>query len=114
MSSSWPGRDREQRPDVDGQVRLEVTVRGRVQGVGFRYFVVRQARRLGLSGWVANESDGSVRAVIEGPTGAVDRIADALAVGPPGSVVDDISSVRMPATGGFEDFGVRPSGHRGD
>jgi acylphosphatase len=99
---------------VDGPVRIEVTVRGRVQGVGFRYFVVRQARRLGLSGWVANEADGSVRAVIEGPTAAVDRIAEVLAVGPPGAIVDDVSSVRMAATGGFDDFGVRPSGHRGD
>ena len=59
--------------------RLEATVRGRVQGVGFRYFVVRRALELGLVGWVANGADGSVRCVAEGPSAAL----DALEVDPP-------------------------------
>lgn len=95
-------------------MRLEAVVRGRVQGVGFRYHVVREARRLGLAGWVANERDGSLRAVAEGPSDALDRIEDLLRTGPPGSIVDGVSLVRMPATGRFEGFVVRPAAHSGD
>lgn len=95
-------------------IRLEATVRGRVQGVGFRYHVMREARRLGLGGWVANEADGSVRAVIEGPAAALDRIEEALRSGPPGALVDEVSAVRMPSTGGFDGFAIRSGGHRGD
>ncbi len=47
--------------------RVDATVVGRVQGVGFRWFVLDAARRHGLRGWVANEPDGSVRCVAEGP-----------------------------------------------
>lgn len=99
---------------MDDLVRLEAVVRGRVQGVGFRYHVVREARRLGLAGWVANEHDGSVRAVAEGPTDAVDRMEHLLRNGPPGSTVENVSLVRMPATGRFEGFVVRPAAHGGD
>jgi acylphosphatase len=99
---------------VDDLVRLEAVVRGRVQGVGFRYHVVREARRLGLAGWVANERDGSLRAVAEGPPDALDRLEDLLRTGPPGSIVDGVSLVRMPATGRFEGFVVRPAAHSGD
>jgi acylphosphatase len=95
-------------------VRLEATVRGRVQGVGFRWFVVREARRLGLSGWVSNEYDGSVRAVAEGPAQAIDRFAAALEHGPNGAIVDRVSAVRMPATGMFSTFEVRSASHSGD
>jgi acylphosphatase len=95
-------------------VRLEATVRGRVQGVGFRYWVVREARRLGIAGWVANESDGSVRAVAEGSGPQIDQIEEILRNGPPGALVDGISAVRMPGTGAFDGFTVRSSGHSGD
>jgi acylphosphatase len=95
-------------------VRLEATVRGRVQGVGFRYFVVRESRRLGLAGWVANELDGSVRVVAEGDEAAIGTLEERLHVGPPGAVVERLSGVRMPATGRFGDFGVRSAGHTGD
>lgn len=95
-------------------LRLEAVVRGRVQGVGFRYHVVREARRLGLAGWVANEHDGSVRAVAEGPPDSLDLIEQLLRNGPPGSVVEGVSLVRMPATGTFDGFVVRPAAHSGD
>ena len=94
--------------------RLEATVRGRVQGVGFRYFVLRLAGREGLTGWVANQSDGSVRCVVEGPPEALDRIEAALRDGPPGAVVQAVQAVRMPATGQFDRFAVRSAGHTGD
>ena len=99
---------------MDDLVRLEAVVRGRVQGVGFRYHVMREARRLGLAGWVANEHDGSVRAVAEGPTTALDRLEDLLRNGPPGSIVENVSIVRMPGTGRFEGFAVRAAAHGGD
>lgn len=49
--------------------QFEITVRGRVQGVGFRAAARNQARSLGLKGWVENLSDGSVRALINGESG---------------------------------------------
>jgi acylphosphatase len=94
--------------------RLEATVRGRVQGVGYRYFVLRIAGRRGLTGWVANQLDGSVRCVVEGPTDELDRIETELRDGPPGAVVDAVQAVRMPATGRFDGFEVRSAGHTGD
>ena len=94
--------------------RLEAVVRGRVQGVGFRYWVVRRASGLGLSGWVANEPDGSVRCVAEGDAGALDQFEELLRVGPAGAVVETLQAVRMPATHGFSGFEVRSGGHRGD
>ncbi len=99
---------------MDDVVRLEASVRGRVQGVGFRYHVVREARRLGLAGWVANEPDGSVRTVVEGPPSALDKIEAALRAGPPGALVEAVSAVRMPATGRLEGFAVRSGSHSGD
>jgi acylphosphatase len=99
---------------MDDHLRLEAVVRGRVQGVGFRYHVVREARRLGLVGWVANEHDGSVRAVAEGTSAALDRLEELLRTGPPGSIISGVSVVRMAATDRFEGFAVRPAGHSGD
>jgi acylphosphatase len=101
-------------PSAQPAARLEATVRGRVQGVGFRYWVVRRATDLGLVGWVANEVDGSVRCVAEGPASALDRLEGLLRTGPTGAIVDDIRVVRMPATGSLAGFGVRSAGHRGD
>ncbi len=95
-------------------VRLEACGRGPGQGVGVRYHLVREARRLGLAGWVANEPDGSVRTVVEGPSSALDAIEKALRTGPPGALVEAVSTVRMPATGRLEGFAVRSGSHSGD
>jgi acylphosphatase len=105
---------RPDRPATQPIARLEATVHGRVQGVGFRYYVLRTAARLGLTGWVSNEMDGSVRCVVEGPLEDLDRLAELLRRGPTGAVVDGVQIVRMPATGAFERFEVRSGGHRGD
>ena len=53
-------------PGGAGRARLDARVRGRVQGVGYRVFALREAGSLGLDGFVANEADGSVRVVAEG------------------------------------------------
>lgn len=95
-------------------VRLEATVHGRVQGVGFRWFVRREASRLGLSGWVANDPSGSVRVVAEGRTEAVEELSRLLADGPSGADVERVEAARMPASGTFQRFEIRPGGHLGD
>ena len=94
--------------------RLEATVRGRVQGVGFRSFVVRRAMELGLVGWVANTADGSVRCVAEGPSPALDVLEADLRAGPIGAIVDGVDAVRMAGTGRFDRFAVRSGAHSGD
>lgn len=95
-------------------VRLDARVTGRVHGVGFRYFVLREAQALELSGWVANESDGSVHCIAEGPRDRLDALVERLRDGPPAAIVDGISTAWMAATGTFGSFGVRSGGHRGD
>lgn len=94
--------------------RLEATIRGRVQGVGFRYFVVRRALELGLSGWVANGADGSVRCVAEGTPASLDALEAHLRDGPTGALVDAVDVVRMPGTGRFARFEIRSGAHSGD
>jgi acylphosphatase len=94
--------------------RLEAAVRGRVQGVGFRFFVSRQASELRLEGWVANRSDGAVHVVAEGDPDALDRLESALWRGPSGAVVDAVTSTRGAATGGFSRFEIRSGSHPGD
>jgi acylphosphatase len=59
-----------------------VTIRGRVQGVGYRYFVEHEARSRGLEGWVRNRRDGSVEAVFAGPPAAVTDMIGACRRGP--------------------------------
>jgi acylphosphatase len=94
--------------------RLEIVIRGRVQGVGFRMFAGRAAAVAGLVGWVANESDGSVRCVAEGRRADLEAFARALAVGPSGSRVDRVETSWSPATGGFARFALRSGWHGGD
>ena len=94
--------------------RLEAIVHGRVQGVGFRIFVVRRARRLGLVGWVANEPSGRVRSVAEGPREDLEALLGELRDGPPGAWVERVDASWAPATGAFSAFDVRAGWHGGD
>jgi acylphosphatase len=94
--------------------RLDAVARGRVQGVGFRMFVLRRARDHGLVGWVANEPDGSVRCVAEGPRDALGRLLADVRRGPPGSRVGEVRETWSEAGGAFTSFGVRPGSHPGD
>ncbi len=99
---------------TDAAVRLDAVVHGRVQGVGFRYFVIEAADRLGLGGWVANEPDGSLRCVAEGPRPQLETLLGLLREGPRGAWVDDVEVTWGPAAGGPVPFTVRSGGHRGD
>lgn len=94
--------------------RLEAVVRGRVQAVGFRAFVAREASVLHLGGWVANEPDGAVRCVAEGAEGDLLRLLARLREGPRSARVDDVSERWGPASGGFDGFDVRSGWHGGD
>lgn len=66
-------------------VHLEVA--GRVQGVGFRWFVRELGRRHGLSGWVRNLSSGNVEVVASGPAEGIAALRESVRVGPPGAHV---------------------------
>ena len=119
MPSSSPGRPAGPPPDrivthEEATARLDATVSGRVQGVGFRYFVLREAMDLGLDGWVANTADGSVRCVAEGPRDRLERLLVRLEEGPAAAIVDHVSAVWMPATGTLGGFAIRSGGHPGD
>lgn len=71
-------------------------VHGRVQGVGFRWWVQRQGRQLGLRGSVRNCYDGTVEVVFAGPTGEVRRMSALLREGPSGARVDRLEEVPPP------------------
>ncbi|WP_345751554.1 acylphosphatase [Microbacterium rhizophilus] len=83
---------------------VHVMVRGRVQGVGYRFQTRTQARRLGVTGWVRNRRDGSVEAVAEGEPDAVDALLAWMAEGPPGARVEAVDAAPAEPTGadGFE------------
>lgn len=91
------------------RLRLHALVSGRVQGVGFRYFVRRAAQALSLDGWVRNLRDGRVELVAEGPRGALEDLLGTVQRGPRGSDVSAVSRDLGEASGEFSGFGVRGS-----
>jgi len=94
--------------------QLEAVVRGRVQGVGFRYYVLDVASALGLVGWVANQRDGSVACAAEGSREDLERLLELLRRGPVGARVTDVQHSWSDATGKWQRFNVRSGEHRGD
>ena len=77
---------------MNDRVSLRLAIRGQVQGVGFRYAMHQEARRLGLSGWVRNRRDGSVEAVVQGPAVAVEAIQRWAMNGPPAARVTGVEA----------------------
>jgi acylphosphatase len=100
--------------DPTGHARLDATVHGHVQGVGFRMWVRRTASGLGLSGWVRNEPDGGVRTIAEGPRADVDELLKRLRSGPESAWVSGVQEHWEPATGSFDGFTIRSGSHPGD
>ena len=79
-------------------MRCRVLVRGRVQGVGFRWFVRERARSLGLAGCVCNRPDGAVEVEAEGDEAAINALLRDLRIGPPGAQVLGLETL-APAEG---------------
>lgn len=87
--------------------RLEAVVAGKVQGVGFREFVRREAVARGLTGWVRNSDDGQrVEFVAEGTEAALAELLEAVRVGPRFAKVEAVDEQLIDAHGGFARFSV--------
>jgi acylphosphatase len=84
---------------------VRVRVSGRVQGVAFRWEAQHAAQKLGVTGWVRNEPDGSVLAHVEGEPDAVNDMVSWLRAGPPASRVTDVA-VRDAAPTGATSFEI--------
>lgn len=74
--------------DRDAETVVRIIVRGRVQGVGYRAFVLSQARARGVAGWVRNRRNGDVEAVLAGPGAAVKALCEICREGPPHAAVE--------------------------
>lgn len=91
--------------------RVRTVITGRVQGVGFRYFVIRNAKQLGLVGWVRNRTDGAVEIVAEGDKQDLQRLVSKLKIGPSTAWIQYVSTRWQPAENNFVDFVIEPTAH---
>jgi acylphosphatase len=87
--------------------RVQIVVRGRVQGVFFRASAATQARKLGIQGFVRNRPDGAVEIVAEGDHQALQSLLQWAQVGPPSARVDEVEAKWDKAEGGFNGFTIR-------
>jgi len=86
---------------------IHLEVRGRVQGVGFRWYVVDTARELRLAGWVKNRTDGNVELAAAGESDALARFEAAVSAGPPGARVEEVRRLGgVPADSLQSPFGI--------
>ena len=85
---------------------VHLTVSGRVQGVGFRWFVLQEAEATGVTGWVRNLPDGRVEVWVEGSTDAVQAMEQAVGRGPRHARVTEVERRQETPTGRFREFGV--------
>jgi len=99
--------DGDQPIDLSDMVRYKVRVEGRVQGVNYRSFVQTAARTLGVSGWVRNDSDGSVEVVAEGTPETLDEFVDHVRKGSGLARVTDVQVDQREAEGAPDPFEVR-------
>jgi len=81
-------------------------VRGRVQGVGFRWFVEREARLLGITGWVRNNADGAVEVLAQGTREQLSGLRDRLQQGPRAARVDDVDESEANLTQDLTSFRI--------
>jgi acylphosphatase len=88
-------------------VQYEITVTGRVQGVGYRYFAVQKANEMGITGWVKNSVDGGVIIVAQGIEEEIETFIDYLYIGPTRSRVVQISKVKFNTLSNFDNFSVK-------
>ena len=88
------------------ELRL-IRIHGKVQGVGYRFFATRVARRLGLKGSIENQRDGTVEAIVEGEKKAIDEWIEELKEGPRYAEVTRIDQETKDFTGRLGDFDVK-------
>ena len=88
-------------------VARRFTVSGRVQGVGFRWFVQELAALEGVSGWVRNRPDGRVEALVQGDLESVVRIERKIRRGPPAASVESVVVADEAPTDGLSSFSIR-------
>lgn len=88
-------------------ITYSMIVYGRVQGVGFRFYVQRQAKLLGVTGWVRNKPDGSVEILAQGKQPQLQKLIDAVHQGSPASKVEDVKVTEIKDTKRFHTFRVR-------
>lgn len=86
---------------------VHMTVRGRVQGVGFRFFVREQASRYRLKGWVRNLADGAVEVYAEGDEVVLADFVERVESGPRFGHVTDVSREYGPIAGEYDDFSIK-------
>ena len=91
--------------------RVHTVITGRVQGVGFRYFVIRNAKQLGLVGWVRNRTDGAVEIVAEGDKQDLQGLISKLKIGPSTAWIQHMSTRWQPAENNFVDFVIEPTAY---
>lgn len=87
--------------------KIKFTVFGLVQGVGFRYFVARNAMAMGLRGYVSNEYDGTVSGVAIGDPTSIERLKSLLRTGPSRSRVDNVIFEEFAGEDNFVTFEIR-------
>lgn len=96
---------------VDRVYTWEIRVTGRVQGVSYRFYAVQKARQLGVMGWVRNERDGAVRAVLQhGDSDVLSHMVRLLREGPPAARIDEFETTRLTTGERFTSFDVRHLG----
>jgi len=89
------------------RVTRRLAITGRVQGVGYRFYAQKKARELGLTGWVRNRRDGSVEALLQGDSAAVETMIAWCRRGPPSAVVADVRIGE--GSGEFSSFETLPT-----
>jgi acylphosphatase len=81
-------------------------VKGRVQGVGFRWFVENEASKLGIAGWVRNREDGCVEVLAAGTKSQLDSLYDVLQRGPRAARVDSVQVIEAEPTADLKSFRI--------
>jgi len=92
---------------ADAMIAWQLIVRGRVQGVGYRYAMFEAATALGVAGWVRNRRDGTVEALVQGDADAVERLVAWCRRGPSAARVTAVSTSVMARDPAIEAFACR-------
>ena len=90
-------------------IAQRLVIRGRVQGLGYRYAMTAAAEALGVTGWVRNRRDGTVEAVVQGDEEVVERLIDWCRRGPVGASVTAVAAEGHVVDGALNGFSMRPT-----